>query len=103
MHEHDAHEDVELGELENDAFLPREDTSKPIFKQQSILTRWMQPRIRNFVHNVSKIWVRCHYKSQIPSRSLLVTWDAARFRRPHLVRSRAVVLSVYEFKRGDVG
>lgn len=57
MHDHDVHEDVELGELENDAFLPREDTSKPIFKQQSILTRWIPPRIRKFVDNISKIWL----------------------------------------------
>lgn len=57
MHDHDAHDDVELGELENDAFLPREDTSKPVFKQQSILTRWIPPRIRKLLENVSKVWV----------------------------------------------
>ncbi|KAH6688823.1 hypothetical protein BKA61DRAFT_304670 [Leptodontidium sp. MPI-SDFR-AT-0119] len=57
MHDHDAHDDVELGELENDAFLPREDTSKPVFKQQSILTRWIPPRIRKLLENVSKVWL----------------------------------------------
>ncbi|PVH67654.1 hypothetical protein DL98DRAFT_277260 [Cadophora sp. DSE1049] len=57
MHENDTHEDIELGELENDAFLPREDSSKPIFKQQSVLTRWIPPRIRNFVEGISKVWI----------------------------------------------
>ncbi|KAL2064657.1 hypothetical protein VTL71DRAFT_3795 [Oculimacula yallundae] len=57
MHESPAHEDVELGDLENDAFLPREDNSKPIFKQRSILTRWIPPRIQRFFYNVSKVWL----------------------------------------------
>jgi hypothetical protein len=47
----EAHEDVELGDLENDAFIP-----KP-YDKPSIFTRWMPHRLRDFFENLSRIKV----------------------------------------------
>lgn len=46
-----AHDDVELGDLENESFIP-----KPYHKP-SVLTRWMPQRLRDFFYNLSRIKV----------------------------------------------
>lgn len=56
-HDPDAHDDVELGELENDAFLPDEATAKPKAYPENIFTKWIPQKIRSFFYNISKIWV----------------------------------------------
>ncbi|OWP05453.1 hypothetical protein B2J93_7654 [Marssonina coronariae] len=51
----ETHDDVELGDLENDAFLPGATPTKSRSGTSSILTRWIPSRIRIFLGNVSKI------------------------------------------------
>jgi len=50
----EGHDDVELSDLEDGAFIP-----KP-YDQPSALTRWMPPRLRVFVQNLSRIKVRSY-------------------------------------------
>jgi hypothetical protein len=58
-HNHDppAPDDFELSDLEDDAFLPNGRTAQRRSKGRSSLTRWMPPRMRNFVENLSRIKV----------------------------------------------
>ncbi|XMA19656.1 hypothetical protein WAI453_012447 [Rhynchosporium graminicola] len=50
------HDEVELGDLENDAFLPSEgNTKRPPFRQHGILTRWIPHRIWRFIEILSRL------------------------------------------------
>ncbi|PBP26633.1 vacuolar protein sorting-associated protein 62 [Diplocarpon rosae] len=51
----ETHEDVELGDLEDDAFLPGATPTKARSSTSSTLTRWIPSRLRGFLENVSKI------------------------------------------------
>lgn len=53
------HDDVELGDLENDAFLPGQENGglKKGYSSPSILTRWMPQRLKAFVENLSRLKV----------------------------------------------
>ena len=57
-HHDDATDEIELGDLENDAFLPIERTARTKVSSDKILTKWIPPRIVRFLENVSKIKVR---------------------------------------------
>lgn len=50
-------EDMELGELENDAFIPRQDGIKSNGKYDSIFIRWLPSPFRGFVKNLSRMKV----------------------------------------------
>jgi hypothetical protein len=50
-------EDMELGELENDAFLPSRDGIKSNGKPDSIFIRWLPGPLRTFVKNLSRMKV----------------------------------------------
>ncbi|PBP16503.1 vacuolar protein sorting-associated protein 62 [Diplocarpon rosae] len=51
----ETHEDFELGDLEDDAFLPSATPAKASSGTSSTLTRWIPPRLRRFLQNISKI------------------------------------------------
>jgi hypothetical protein len=52
----DAHEDVELSDLENDAFIPGQ-SSAGLKSKPNRFTKWIPQRIRVFFENISRIKV----------------------------------------------
>lgn len=64
MNGHGDEEDdleIELGELENDAFLPHAGKTRSEPAAGSVLVKWMPPRIRGFrvfLQSISKVKVR---------------------------------------------
>jgi hypothetical protein len=54
----DAHDDVELSDLENDAFIPGRATGGLKGKPSNRFLRWIPPRIKSFLENLSRIKVR---------------------------------------------
>lgn len=58
MIEETFHEDVELGHLEDDAFLPGQNGAPRKRYSDNIATRWIPPRLRAFFENVSRMKVR---------------------------------------------
>lgn len=50
-------EEVEMGDLENDAFLPNHDWVKKSSKDDSIFIRWLPNPIRGIVKNLSRMKV----------------------------------------------
>lgn len=51
------HDDVELGELEDDAFIPNTAAAKKESHTPSIFIRWMPPRLQNFFRHLSGVKV----------------------------------------------
>jgi hypothetical protein len=53
----EPHEDVELGDLENEAFLPNQNGQRKRGRQDSVFLRWLPGPIRGFVKNLSRMKV----------------------------------------------
>lgn len=58
MIEEMSHDDVDLRDLEDDAFLPGQNGAPRKRYSESIATRWIPPRLRAFFENLSRIKVR---------------------------------------------
>ena len=54
----DPHDDVELSDLENDAFIPDGATGSLKGKPGNRFLRWIPPRIKSFLESLSRIKVR---------------------------------------------
>lgn len=50
-------DDVELGEMEEDAFINNGRYASKDYDTPGLLTRWVPPRIKEFVENLSRIKV----------------------------------------------
>lgn len=64
------HEEVELGDLENEAFLPNQDWLRKSGKQDSIFIRWLPDPIKGLANSLSRVKVS---KADIPNRDR--TWN----------------------------
>ena len=51
------HEDVELGDLEHEAFLPSQEGRRRSSKQDSVFIRWLPVPLRGFVESLSRMKV----------------------------------------------
>ena len=71
MSRHDeppAPDDFELGDLENEAFIPSGGVShRNLRRKSSMLTDWMPVRVQKFVENVSRIKVSSEIHGFSPS------------------------------------
>ena len=54
----DPHDDVELSDLEDDAFIPDRTTGNLKGKSPNRFLRWIPTRMRTFLENMSRIRVR---------------------------------------------
>jgi hypothetical protein len=52
-----GHDEVELGDLENDAFIPGDGAARRKGKANKIFRRWLPPRLLNFLENLSRLKV----------------------------------------------
>ncbi len=58
MEPHDIeHDDVELGDLENEAFISGDGTARRKGKAKNIFRRWLPPRLLKFLENLSRVKV----------------------------------------------
>ncbi len=97
----EARDEIELGDLENDAFLPHETISNAKSASNSILNRWIPSRIRVFLENVSKVKVRP--RKFIGSEEMLTNHVlTACFRSPHSVRPCSISCRVQECYRANI-
>lgn len=58
-------DDVELGEMEEDAFLPNQNGTQRTSKPDSVIIRWLPHPVKGFVKNLSRMRVSYSLDSRI--------------------------------------
>lgn len=91
----EGHDDVELGALEGDAFIPNGEHTAKHDKQAGILTRWMPPRLQIFFENLSRIKVRSFLEGMISIEKQQLTGHVRQIMLLLLITFLALIIFIW--------